>query len=304
MILFFLLVTVVAAEDRALRRIDMKNLKGMKKLLKNLNDDVFATCKIVFFSDRVTYDEADNNCKSFDIGLGQKQGNLVTVDNKDKNNDLKLLLELAYPKKKQPKSDWAEEKWVWAGLRKTKNTEKGKSKKRSDYNPKHWSWADGSNPNEFSKWLKFNAKKDYQPDQKPLKFGERGCNERPKCYQNQMRINHEGKWDDTWKFKKHPYACDYQGKYVLSNLRKTWNDAKKMCEEAGLHLAKIRNAQEVSQIKKAIEYFLGTANLEWKRWVLPVICKLVICYRGTQARAGAPRPGKVRVPGQDIWKYF
>ena len=43
-------------------------------------------------------------------------------------------------------------------------------------NQQDWEWADGSNPGEFSKWMK------NQPDQR--KDGDN--------LQNQMRINHHG----------------------------------------------------------------------------------------------------------------
>merc|ERR1712176_1143803 len=203
------------------------------------------------------------NCKEFDIGSGRaEKGNLVTVNDNGKNDDLKLLLEMAYPKKEQDSNRWADTRWVWAGLRKTKNNE---LKKPGKYNALDWEWADGSNPETYFKWMNW-GKKNEQPDQRTLVEGNQGCDESPRCYQNQMRINHEGEWDDTWKFKTHPYACDYQGKYVLSNIHKTWNEAKVMCEQAGLHLAKIRNAEEVAEMKSAMTYFLGPADEAWERW--------------------------------------
>ena len=52
-----------------------------------------------------------------------------------------------------------------------------------------------------------------------------------------------GQWDDTFKYKTHPYACDYQGKYILSANMKTWTGAKLACEKAGLMLAKVRSKQ-------------------------------------------------------------
>ena len=72
-----------------------------------------------------------------------------------------------------------------------------------------------------------------------------------------MRINHKGEWDDTFKQMKHPYACDYQGKYILSNEPKTWVDAKEACAAAGLSLAMVRNTGEVEEMKAAMKYFLG-----------------------------------------------
>ena len=238
--------------------MDKRQIKGLKKLLKGLDAGVLTTCHIAFFSQKVTYDEADNNCKNFDIGSGVgEKGNLVTVNEQVKNQDLQILLEMAYPKKMQPKSKWTDTKWVWAGLRKTKNN---LLKKPGPYNGLDWEWANGSNPTEFKKWMK------NQPDQNTEKKGKKGCNEHPKCYQNQMRINHDGKWDDTYKYKTHPYACDYKGKYVLSNTPKTWQDAKKACAAAGLHLAKVRNVKEVKEVKSAIVHFLGNASEAWTTW--------------------------------------
>jgi len=235
-----------------------QQLEGLKKLLTNLPGGVFPTCQLVLFSDQVDYDTADNNCKNFDIGAGdKKEGNLATVNDEDKNRDLKLLLEMAYPLTEQKGSKWGPTRWVWAGLRKTKNNN-GKS---TTYRGDDWQWADGAHPGDFEKWMV------NQPDQRFLKKGKEGCDE-AKCFQNQMRINHNGKWDDTFKFKEHPYACDYQGKYILSADEKTWRDAKVACEDAGLHLAKVRNTGEVEEMKLAMGYFLGDRDPTWGRWAL------------------------------------
>ena len=252
-----------AAAKEEPRTLNINQLKGLKKMLKGDNSGVLATCKIIFFSELVDYDTADSNCKKIDIGTGNVlEGNLVTVDNDDKNNDLKLLLEMAYPKNDQEGGKWGNTMWVWAGLRKVRNNDK---KKPGPYAASDWEWADKSNPNAFFKWMNFGGKKS-QPDQRSLKFGDSlGCNEEPRCFQNQMRINHKGEWDDTWKFKTHPYACDYQGKYVISNQKQTWYGAKKLCENAGLHLAMIRNAEEVEEIKSAMEYFMGKKEDSWGR---------------------------------------
>lgn len=201
---------------------------------------------------------ADQRCKNFDIGSGKgEQGNLATVNDEEKNSDLKILLEMAYPEKDQPGNKWVDTKWVWAGMRKTKNNA---VRKPGPYSALDWEWADGSNPKDFHNWMK------NQPDQNNYKFGKKGCNESPRCFQNQMRINHDGKWDDTYKFKTHPYACDYRGKYILSNDHKTWEQARDACAAAGLHLAKIRNEAEVEEIKSAMVHFLGAAKPEWKKW--------------------------------------
>jgi len=259
-----LLVVVLCASTADIgKAISTDQIRGLKKLLKGLDSGVFTTCSIVFFSEKVTYDEADLNCRNFDIGSGKgEQGNLVTINDEEKNKDLQILLEMAYPEKEQPDSKWTDTKWVWAGLRKTKNN---KAKKPGPYKASDWAWFDGSNPTDYFKWMSF-GKKNAQPDQAVLKKGKKGCNEDPRCFQNQMRINHGGQWDDTWKFKTHPYACDYKGKYVLSNEPKTWESAKEACAAAGLHLAKVRNAGEIEEMKSAMVYFLGKADESWKTW--------------------------------------
>jgi len=223
--------------------LDRSQLKGLQKLLKNLGSGVYPTCQLVLFSELVDFDTAEKRCENFDIGTGGKQkGNLATVNDDDKNTDLKLLLEMAFAYR--GKSDkWANDHWVWAGLRKTKNNS-GK-KKDKKYNALDWEWADGSNPDKFQKWMK------HQPDQKvDSKDGK-------KYLQNQMRINHQGIWDDTFTYKTHPYACDYQGKYIISDSDRTWTQAKGACEEAGLMLAKVRSDAEVTELLNAANYFLG-----------------------------------------------
>ena len=183
--------------------------------------------------------------------MGANQvGNLATVNDEDKNTDLKLLLSMAYPVKQDNK--WHAEEWVWAGLRKTKNNE-GKKNGRK-YNPLDWQWADGSHPNDYKKWMK------KQPDQRVNKT------DGVKYLQNQMRISKKGQWDDTFTFMKHPYACDYQGKYIISASEKTWSQAKEACENAGLILAKVRSDAEVEEITKSADYFLGERDESLKVW--------------------------------------
>merc|ERR1712150_55218 len=255
LILLFLIGLVASKGLVNLSDQAKKQINGLKKLLKNL-DGIYPTCKLVLFSELVDYDTADERCKVFDIGQGGDiKGNLATVNNDEKNTDLKVLLEMAYPKTSEK---WANDQWVWVGLRKTKNNDG--SKKGRTYNAEDWTWADGSSPNEplFEKWMRG------QPDQKPNTV------DGVKYLQNQMRINHDGVWDDTFKYKTHPYACDYQGKYILSATQKTWSDAKKACEEAGLTMAKVRNAGEVEEMIAAGQYFLGErAAKKWEQtnWI-------------------------------------
>jgi len=156
---------------------------------------------------------------------------------------------MAYPKSS---GKWADDEWVWVGLRKTKNNDG--SKKGRTYDAADWAWSDGSNPDDYFKWLRG------QPDQKPTKI------EGVQYLQNQMRINHGGNWDDTFAYKTHPYACDYQGKYILSATQKSWSDAKVACDDAGLIMAKVRSAKEVEEIKAAGKYFLGPVDDTLREW--------------------------------------
>jgi len=236
---FFLLLCLAGA----VQAIDDKQLHGLKKLLKNLDSGVFPTCRIVLFSELVDFNTAEKNCQNFDIGMGANQkGNLATVNDEDKNADLTLLLSMAY-KEKGREGRWDDDQWVWAGMRKTKNNN-GKRKNKV-YNAADWQWADGSSPLDYHNWMK------KQPDQATQ------TKDGVKYLQNQMRINHKGIWDDTFVFKTHPYACDYQGKYIVSANLMTWTQAKGACEDAGLQLAKIRSDAEVVEIQRSMDYFLG-----------------------------------------------
>jgi len=241
---FALLFVVAVAVSQAEIDIKVKQINGLKRLLKNM-DGIYASCNIILFSEMVDYETADARCKNFDIGTGTAlKGNLATVDNEDKNADLVMLLGMAYDLKDK-KHKWDADQWVWAGLRKVRNNV---GKPTKVYNAEDWEWADGSSPQsefEASAWM------DKMPDQKTQKKGG------VKYYQNQMRINHYGRWDDTYIYKEHPYACDYQGKYILSATQRTWHHAREACQAAGLDLAKVRNMAEVEEMKAAAAHFLG-----------------------------------------------
>ena len=81
-----------------------------------------------------------------------------------------------------------------------------------------------------------------------------------------MKVDHIGEWDDGYDYSEYPYICEYQGRYVVSSEKKSWEDAKRACADAGLHLAKIRSDDELHEMLSAIEYFLGPVNETWKRW--------------------------------------
>lgn len=219
--------------------INEEHVHGMKNLIQGL-EGVFPTCDIILFSEMVNFTTAEKKCVDFDMGLGATQvGNLATVNDDDKNRALKLLLNMAYKRKTKKKSQWDPDQWVWAGMRKVRNNLAVDTNKQ--YKASDWEWTDGSSPTTFKKWMK------KQPDQK--KDGS--------FLQNQMRINHKGQWDDTFTYKEHPYTCDYQGKYMISPKRLTWENARAACQNAGLDLAKVRNAGEIEEVINAAKYFLG-----------------------------------------------
>jgi len=257
-VLLTLCVVLVAIYARNIT----SEVRGLRNLMKQNGDTgFFASCQIVLFSKPVGFDEAIEECSNFDLGMGKNQeGYLATVNDGEKNEVIRELLSMAYSgedlKALYPgkNTKWVAEQWAWVGLQKTKNNA---GKISRGYDAGDWQWAaNGETPGEFAKWMV------KQPDQRVLKKGG-DCTEK-KCYQNQMRINHEGKWDDTYKYKKHPYACDYQGKYILSATLKKWHAAKKMCEDAGLIMAKVRSKAENQEIVQAAAYFLGArADEEW-----------------------------------------
>lgn len=257
-----LLLYLFTGLAKAITEVQLKQLTGLQDLVVKGSGDksnVLATCNIAFFPELADYYTAEEKCLHFDIGTGNTTGNLVTINSDEKNEDLKMLLNMAYPFEEQKGNDWAKTKWVWAGLRKVENNI-GEGFQGMLYHSNEWEWADGTNPGEFENW------KENQPDQDSLPNGKKKCNEQPRCYQNQMRINHDGEWDDTYKFKIHPFACDYQGKYIISRKEKTWEEAKEACANAGLHLAKIRSDEELKEMLSAMNYFLGLKDEKLKKF--------------------------------------
>ena len=53
---------------------------------------------------------------------------------------------------------------------------------------------------------------------------------------------------------------------MVSSEHKVWNDAKEACEEAGLEFAKIRSDDELDELLKAVEYFLGPKEENMPKW--------------------------------------
>jgi len=97
------------------------------------------------------------------------------------------------------------------------------------------------------------------------RHGELGCFGDSPCSESYMKVNHHGVWDDSFEFLTHPYVCEYQGKYMVSSERKSWDAAIEACEKAGLQFAKIRSDEELKELVKAVEYFLGP-DTETEKW--------------------------------------
>ena len=242
---------------------------GIKDLIKNLPNNHFQTCNLVLSTNRANFTTAESRCQQLSarVAMNRQRGTLATINSKEANDELTMLLNIALPIEEQSKFKYAGNRWVWTGLRKVHNTDTRHIKKidkRIPYNASDWEWYDGSTPKNFESWDKG------QPDQRPLKPGEKSndyeesgqCQGENDCRQNQMRVNHDGKWDDAFAFEEHPYACDYRGKYLVSAEEKTWTEAKEACEAAGLSLATTRSLDEVKELRRALVYFLGRSGFE------------------------------------------
>ena len=226
--------------------LDEIQLDGLKKLLPK-SENIFATCKLILFKEFVNFTTAYTRCKEFNVGGGNVAGNLATVNDEAKNTDIKFLLGLAYRERKHKNDRWSNDQWAWVGLQKVKNNAKNK---KENYKAEDWEWADGSTPVDYHKWMTG------QPDHRHKKQ----TNSKVKMYQDNLRINHQGGWDDTYITKTHPYVCDYKGKYVFSTAYKSWSDAKAACKAAGLIMAKVRDMSEVNEITALAKLYLGEWN--------------------------------------------
>ena len=249
---FFCLITDIDS-------LDLEQVKRIRELTGTAAGGVYRTCNFVFVPELTNVEGAREGCKDWG-------GNLVTIDSKSTNEDMKDLLDLAYPPNEQPESRWALTKWAWTGLTKTKNTI-GKVK-NGNFKPSEWSWSDGSSPvqGDFLNWMR------KQPDQRLWNFGEQGCENKNGCYQTHLRFNSSGVWDDEAVHFKHPYACDYKGKYIVSKKKLEWIEAKVACENAGLVLAKIRNTKEVAELKNLMiefydKYDTNSHKFADKNWI-------------------------------------
>ena len=262
-VLFALVTGLVLAHKTEYDGVN--TIKALRSLVETLDNNAFATCELVLFSTPMNYADASKKCKNFRIGAKNEMGSLVTIDSKEKAGNLLFLYDTAVPQLGRPQTDrFNRVNWIWTGLQKVNNTDvKGKNKKEvRKYDPNEWVWqGTGKSPIEYSNWP--TKKKNGQPDQSYLKKNKNGCPTRGGCYQNQVRFDGSMTWDDGWDFEEHLYACDYKGKYILSNQHKTWERAKEACSKAGLHLAMVRSKREVEEMKEAINYFLGPGNDDW-----------------------------------------
>ena len=210
-------------------------VEGLKILQNNASKGVYSTCSTILFTETVDFHTADTKCKELKQG-GSSYGNLVTVNNDIKTEEIKFLLELAHHTGEDINDL---DQWVWVGLKKVENNKGNKASQKYDAN--HWKWPDGSSPSVYSNW------QPGQPDQK----------KKWKWKQNQIRINSKGEWQDTWPNSVNPYICDYDGKYIISGIPLRWRSARNACIAAGMTLARVRDLEEVDEMKEAIRYFLG-----------------------------------------------
>ena len=139
-----LLLYLFAGLAEAITEVQLKQLTGLQDLVVKGSGDksnVLATCNIAFFPELADYYTAEEKCLHFDIGTGNTTGNLVTINSDEKNEDLMMLLNMAYPFEEQKGNDWAKTKWVWAGLRKVENNV-GEGFQGMLYHSNEWEWAD------------------------------------------------------------------------------------------------------------------------------------------------------------------
>ncbi|KAL5264397.1 hypothetical protein ACHWQZ_G005476 [Mnemiopsis leidyi] len=264
----YLIFLVVIAESTAVLEVSMKeHVEGIKNLVKSLANHTYPTCDLVLFTEVADFKTAEERCANFHLAATSTgKGNLATVNTELRNEEISMLFNIALPKSEQSEFKYAGDRWVWTGLRKTKNNDEKhikKIKNRIPYNALDWEWYDGSQPDVYSNWHRG------QPDQRPLKEGKKSneysesgrCKE-SQCRQNQMRLDHDGKWDDAFAFEKHPFACDYTGRYIVSGELKSWKAAKAACEVAGLTLASIRSLTEAEELRQALLIFLGESGFE------------------------------------------
>ena len=235
---------------------ERSQLNGLKNLT-GLEVDVVLTCNLALFTTFTDYMTAEEKCEQFEMGTG-RGGQLAKIKDEKRNSQVAKLLESAYPINKQPQDRWAPSKWAWVGLRVKSKMGRLMS---GVYYPVQWEYADGTQAGEYQSWMP------RQPDH--LRSGhsdiEKLCGGNTPCHETFVRVNHGGLWDDSFVNMALPYVCQYQGKYMVSGERKSWDEANISCKNAGLEFAKIRSDDELMELVGAIEYFLGPRSEE-RRW--------------------------------------
>ena len=145
---------------------------GIKDLIKNLPNHHFQTCNLVLSTNRANFTTAESRCQQLParIAMDKQRGTLATINSKEANDELTMLLNITLSIEEQSKFKYAGNRWVWAGLRKVHNTDTRHIKKiykRIPYNASDWEWYDGATPDTSESWDRG------QPDQRPLKPGEK-----------------------------------------------------------------------------------------------------------------------------------
>lgn len=243
--------------------------------LNNLtgNRNVYATCDYVIFTEHVNFDEAEDRCRAVNMGMTSTTGwgRLATVDGEQKNLELSDLMKVAFGASVGPElgGKYNATNWLWVGLRKVNNLlnedgtmtyaemKKAAKKMKGSKSPaEDWEWEDSlpADPD----WMNWDND---QPDQAP----DTDLNT-----QTHVRMYKKGLWDDTFDYNESPYACDYQGRYIIVESEMVVSDAQAACETAGLTLAKVRSVAENEELKAAINAFLPLeSEEEWdnSNWV-------------------------------------
>jgi len=227
--------------------------QAFSELTKNQN--VLATCSYVLVKEYVDFDTAEQRCRDLRIGVTTTgRGNLATVNTEEKNMELSDLMKIAYGQTVTGGWRFDNSNWCWIGLRKVSNNlmsmslsaqKKKALELKGVFTASDWAWEDGS-PAIWTYWM------DTQPDGKPDDNGN---------LQNQVRMYKKGFWDDSYGFNKHPFACDYRGKYIIVEEPKLVSEAEEACVAAGMTLAKIRSKAENAEFVEAAKLFLP--NHQW-----------------------------------------
>ena len=224
------------------------NARKMHRALKN--QEIVSTCRYILFKTFRTYWDADRSCKNIPMPMTHRNGSIAVIKTREDNKDITHLLQLAYGVRRVGQK-FDRRNWVWVGLQKVKDNKRRLKKNErgpSHFKPDEWRWVDGSLP-EYTRWMR------KMPDQE--KAG--------KHYQDHVSVNKRGRWDDTFPFKKMPYACNYCGKYIVIPKHAKWYEARNHCKTFGLTLAIVNSKEENDELYEAAVMAMGAETGE-KRW--------------------------------------